>query len=46
MLARVFIRGVSGAGSSGIGLSTCKETVENHGGKIKIESTVDKGTCV
>jgi len=46
MLARVFIRGVSGAGSSGIGLSTCKETVENHGGEINIESTLGKGTAV
>ncbi|MCL1843813.1 MAG: HAMP domain-containing histidine kinase [Defluviitaleaceae bacterium] len=46
MLARVFIRGVSGAGSSGIGLSTSKETVENHGGEINIESAVGKGTLV
>ena len=46
MLERAFLRGASGAGSSGIGLSTCKETVENHGGEIKIESAVGEGTVV
>jgi ligand-binding sensor domain-containing protein/signal transduction histidine kinase len=34
------------AKGSGLGLSICKQIIENHGGKIEIASTVNKGTEV
>lgn len=46
ILHSVFLRGVSGDGSSGLGLAICKEAVETHGGTINITSTEGKGTEV
>ena len=34
----------SGKGGSGIGLSACKQIVEAHKGKIRVESTLGEGT--
>jgi two-component system NtrC family sensor kinase len=35
----------TGKGGTGVGLSTCKNIIEAHGGKIRVESSVGKGTC-
>jgi signal transduction histidine kinase len=35
----------TGKGGTGVGLSTCKNIIDAHGGKIRVDSTVGKGTC-
>ena len=35
----------SGKGGTGVGLSTCREIIESHHGRMRVESTVGKGTA-
>jgi signal transduction histidine kinase len=35
----------SGKGGTGVGLATCKDIVDAHAGKLRVESTVGKGTA-
>lgn len=46
LMPNLFQRGVSGDGSSGLGLAICKEFIEEHGGEIWVESEKGKGTTI
>lgn len=35
----------SGKGGTGLGLATCREIIESHNGRIRVESSVGKGTA-
>lgn len=35
----------SGKGGTGVGLSTCRDIVESHQGRMRVESTIGKGTA-
>jgi signal transduction histidine kinase len=35
----------TGKGGTGLGLATCRNIIESHHGKIRVESTTGKGTC-
>lgn len=35
----------SGKGGTGVGLSSCKKTIDSHSGRVRVESSLGKGTA-
>ena len=44
ILPKLFTRGVSGSGSTGLGLSICREIAQRYNGDVSIQSEPGKGT--
>jgi len=42
---RAFEHGFSGAGGVGVGLTVCRRLVEQHGGELRLRSSLGKGSC-
>ena len=36
----------TGKGGNGLGLAACKEIIESHRGRIRVESAIGKGTAI